>query len=128
MYITDTPYSLYAAAQIRLHFEPLSQLRTGSPFWSGDDRSMTSVDPAIFNPDAEEEKRERGREGGRRKGSVTSLEAALPSTHSSLLLTQRMKREGGDRLYACASAPRGFEQGRREERVIGSRFYTIYRD
>lgn len=37
-------------------------------------------------------------------------------------------KEGGDRVHACASLPRGFEQGRREERVIGSRFYTIYRD
>lgn len=49
-----------------LHFQPLSQmLRTGSPFWSGDDRSMTSVDPAIFNP-------RRGGGGGREGGGRES--------------------------------------------------------
>lgn len=107
MYVTDLHALLTSCGCTDkiLHFQPLSQmLRTGSPFWSGDDRSMTSVDPAIFNPRRGGGGGGRGRrEGEWREGSVTSPEVALPSTHSSLLLIQRMERREG---IECTHAPR----------------------
>lgn len=128
VYVTDLHASITSCdcTDKILHFEPLLKCyelaHHSGPATTDRWRQWIRL---FLTPDAEEG----GREWGWREGSVTSPEAALPSTHSSLLLTQRMEREEGDRVHACASPPRGFERGRGgKERVIGSRFCTIYRD